>query len=85
MNLDELFDVVTKMIAEPHSQILDHDKRRAIQIFNVMRFQLGFSVEQSNQIVEAVEEWMPKEHDTNSYEWNKCVRMLRERLWDEPE
>ena len=33
MNLDELFDVVTKMIAEPHSQIVEHDKRRAIQIF----------------------------------------------------
>ena len=32
-NLDELFDVVTKMIAEPHSQICEHDKRRAIQVF----------------------------------------------------
>jgi hypothetical protein len=33
MTLDELFDIVTKIIAEPHSQILEHDKRRAIQIF----------------------------------------------------
>ena len=32
-NLNELFDVVTKMIAEPHSQICEHDKRRAIQVF----------------------------------------------------
>ena len=33
MDLDELFDAVTKIIAEPHSQILEHDKRRAIQVF----------------------------------------------------
>jgi hypothetical protein len=33
MDLDKLFDIVTKIIAEPHSQILEHDKRRAIQVF----------------------------------------------------
>tara|TARA_B110000503_G_scaffold130525_1_gene204022 strand:- start:230 stop:460 length:231 start_codon:yes stop_codon:yes gene_type:complete len=33
LSMDELFDVVTKMIAEPHSQICEHDKRRAIQVF----------------------------------------------------
>jgi hypothetical protein len=33
MNLDELFDVVTKMIAHPHTAIIEHDKRRAIQVF----------------------------------------------------
>jgi hypothetical protein len=30
---DELFDVVTKMIAHPHTAIVEHDKRRAIQVF----------------------------------------------------
>ena len=34
---------------------------------------------------DAVEEWLPKEHDTNSYEWNKCVRMIREKLWEQSE
>ena len=33
VTLDELFDVVTKMIASPHTAITEHDKRRAIQIF----------------------------------------------------
>lgn len=33
MNLDELFDVVTKMIAHPHTAIVEHDKRRAAQVF----------------------------------------------------
>jgi len=29
----ELFEIVTKIIAEPHSTITEHDKRRAIQVF----------------------------------------------------
>ena len=33
LSMDELFEIVTKIIAEPHSQITEHDKRRAIQVF----------------------------------------------------
>ena len=33
MTKDELFDIVTKMIAHPHTAITEHDKRRAIQVF----------------------------------------------------
>ena len=33
LSIDELFEIVTKIIAEPHSQIVEHDKRRAIQVF----------------------------------------------------
>jgi hypothetical protein len=32
-NLDELFEIITKIIAEPHNVITEHDKRRAIQVF----------------------------------------------------
>ena len=30
---DELFDMVAKTIAEPHTIITEHDKRRAIRVF----------------------------------------------------
>jgi hypothetical protein len=66
-------------------RILKQLNERPASLWNVMRFQLGFSIDMCDEIVSAVEEWMPKEDDTNSYEWNKCVRMLRERLWDQPE
>jgi hypothetical protein len=33
MTKDELFEIVTKMIAHPHTAITEHDKRRAIQVF----------------------------------------------------
>jgi hypothetical protein len=33
MTKDELFEIVTKMIAPHHTAITEHDKRRAIQVF----------------------------------------------------
>jgi len=33
LSIDELFEIVTKMIAEPHTTITEHDKRRAIRVF----------------------------------------------------
>ena len=36
LSMDELFEIVTKVIAEPHSQIVEHDiqhKRYAIRVF----------------------------------------------------
>jgi hypothetical protein len=33
MTLKELFEMVTKTIASPHTTILEHDKRRAALVF----------------------------------------------------
>ena len=33
MTKDELFEIVPKIIASPHTAITEHDKRRAIQVF----------------------------------------------------
>ena len=33
MTIDELFEIITKVIASPHTAITEHDKRRAIQVF----------------------------------------------------
>jgi hypothetical protein len=32
-NLDELFEIVTKKIASPHTTITEHDKRKAVCVF----------------------------------------------------
>ena len=31
-------------------------------------------------LVDQIQLWLPKEHDTNSYKWNECIRMIREKL-----
>lgn len=33
-----------------------------------------------SDLIAAIEQWLPKEHDTNSYKWNECIRMIREKL-----
>jgi len=33
LSIDELFELVTEIIAEPHTTIIEHDKRRAIRVF----------------------------------------------------
>jgi hypothetical protein len=33
LSIDELFERVAKTIAEPHTVITEHDKRRAIRVF----------------------------------------------------
>ena len=33
MTKEELFEIVTKVIASPHTSITEHDKRRACRVF----------------------------------------------------
>lgn len=33
MTEDKLFEIITKIIASPHSTILEHDKVRAVKVF----------------------------------------------------
>lgn len=51
---------------------------RPTSLWNVIRFQLGYSVDCANEIVDVVEEWMVKQTDVP---FNKVI----ERLWDKPE
>jgi hypothetical protein len=49
-------------------------------LWDVMRDKLGFSIDMCDEIVDAVEEWLPPQHDTNDYQWNKCIQMMKEKL-----
>ena len=31
-------------------------------------------------LVDEISLWLPKEHDTNSYKWNECIRMIKGKL-----
>ena len=31
-------------------------------------------------LIDRIDKWLPTEHDTNSYKWNECIRMIREKL-----
>lgn len=31
-------------------------------------------------LVDQIELWLPKEHDTNSYKWNQCIKTIKDKL-----
>jgi hypothetical protein len=53
-------------------------------LWEIIRNDLGFSIDMCDEIVDAVEnKWLPKENTRPSYDtmqWDKCVRMMREKL-----
>jgi hypothetical protein len=36
--------------------------------------------EMTDRLVDIVAEWIPPSHDTNSYKWNECLKLMREKL-----
>jgi hypothetical protein len=52
-------------------------------LWEIIRNDLGYSVDLTNEIIDAVEKWLPKEDLQPSYatmQWNKFVRMMKEKL-----
>jgi hypothetical protein len=33
-----------------------------------------------DEILKIVEKWLPPSHSTNGYEWEKCLKLMREKL-----
>jgi hypothetical protein len=52
-------------------------------LWEIIRNDLGYSVDLTNEIIDAVRQWLPKEDPQPSYatmQWDKCVRMMKEKL-----
>ena len=52
-------------------------------LWEIIRNDLGYSVDLTNEIIDAVEKWLPKEDPRPSYatmQWDNCVRMMKEKL-----
>ena len=41
---------------------------------------LGYSVDCVYEIIDVVKKWLPPSSPTNGYEWEKCLKMMREKL-----
>jgi hypothetical protein len=75
-------DISKVLIEGEYATIMGVKYKRveAQKLYNRLYDELGYDFETCENIVELVEDWLPKEHDTNSDGWNKCVRMIRENL-----
>jgi len=59
------------------------EENKSPTLWEIIRNDLGYSVDLTNEIIDAVEKWLPKEDPKPSYatmQWDKCVRMMREKL-----
>ena len=78
-NRDSLDGMMDKMIAE--------SKLKQKSLYDVIDdwwndiFTTGWDYRTCiNNLVDEISLWLPTEHDTNSYKWNECIRMIREKL-----
>ena len=60
----KVLDALDKLYEENGDALkrLAKHNNRPPSLWNVMRFQLGFSIDMSDEIVDAVEKWLPKDH-----------------------
>ena len=71
-----IMGVKYKRVEEPKPQTL---KELLVEWYETANFVQSKDVI-ANEIVNVVAEWLPKEHDTNSYKWNQCLKLMREKL-----
>jgi len=49
-------------------------------LYQIIHDELGYSHDCTAEIIDAVKKWLPPSHPTNGYEWEKCLKMMREKL-----
>jgi hypothetical protein len=53
-------------------------------LYDIVRHTLGYSIDCCDEIVDAVEEWIPDDdpHDGEEYQlgWNACLKFMRDKL-----
>ena len=84
----EKLEVEIKTLQDKLVILKQVEKYKSKKLWYIMRDKLGFSIDMCDEIVEAVERWLPKEDPRPSYDtmqWDKCVRMMREKLWEQSE
>jgi hypothetical protein len=80
--MDKKEPIVAKVSESDYQKVFEEYRKQNKKptLWDIMRDKLGFSIDMCDEIVDAVEEWLPPQHDTNDYQWNRCIRMMREKL-----
>ena len=69
-------------------KLFEKYNNRPPSLYKIIHDELGYSHDCTYEIVEAVEKWLPKEDPRPSYatmQWDKCVRGMHEKLWEQTE
>jgi hypothetical protein len=49
-------------------------------LYQIIHDELGYSHDCTAEIIDAVKEWLGPSHPTNTYEWERCLKLMREKL-----
>jgi hypothetical protein len=85
---DGVFDEPSKPMDDAINRLIE--KYKSQKLWNMMRNELGYSIDCCDEIVDAVEEWLPKEQsaagsqntfvECNVEGYNDCLREMKEML-----
>jgi len=59
------------------------EKNKPPTLYQIIHDKLGYSHDCTQEIINAVERWLPKESTRPSYDtmqWDKCVKLMRDKL-----
>jgi hypothetical protein len=49
-------------------------------LYQIIHDTLGYSHDCTAEIIDAVSRWLPPSSSTNPYDWEKCLKLMREKL-----
>jgi hypothetical protein len=59
------------------------EKNKPPTLYEIIHDNLGYSHDSTQEIIDVVSEWLPKESSRPSYDtmqWDKCVKMMKDKL-----
>jgi hypothetical protein len=85
---DGVFDEPSKPMDDAINRLIE--KYKSQKLWNMMRNELGYSIDCCDEIVDLVEKWLPKEQSAEGSQnvdtellvdgFNDCVRKMKEML-----
>ncbi len=56
------------------------EKNKPPTLYQIIHDELGYSHDCTEEIIDAVKKWIPPSHSTNPYDWERCLKLMREKL-----
>ncbi len=56
------------------------EENKSPTLWEIIRNDLGYSVDLTNEIIDAVKKWLPPSSPRNTYDWERCLKLMREKL-----
>ena len=80
--MDKKEPIVAKVSESDYQKVFEEYRKQNKKptLWDIMRDKLGFSIDMCDEIVDAVEEWLPPQHETNDYRWNRCIQLMKDKL-----